>query len=83
MPKDRIIRVLLLSIVILLTINCILILRRPTTVSAQQNPYKMLIIPVNEDGKKAFEQAVNNEGYKLESFHLGSEWRTGVMILKK
>jgi hypothetical protein len=83
MQKDRTIKILLFAAVLLLTLNCFLKLREPTTVSAQQNPYKMLIVPVNDDGKKVFEDEVNKNGWKLHSFHLGSEGRPAVFILQK
>src|SRR5260370_7815451 len=59
MKTDTVTKLLLLSITVLLALN-LLVWNRPATAAAQSiDRYKMLVLPVNADGIKTFEQESN------------------------
>src|SRR5262249_31681745 len=79
--KDCLSKLLLLTIAVLLALN-LLAWFRPTPVVAEMSAkYKMLVMPTNADGVKAFEEATNRDGFAVESFHIaGQERNTAVAI---
>ncbi len=82
MKKDIVTKLLLLTVAVLLSLN-LLIWKRPTTAAAQApEKYKMLVLSVNGDGTKTFEEEINQNGWKLESFQVGGQ-NMAVAILKK
>ena len=84
MKTDTVTKLLLLSITVLLSLN-LLVWNRPTTAAAQSiDRYKMLVLPVNADGIKTFEEETNQNGWKMEAFQIaGQEHNMAVAILKK
>ena len=82
MSSFTVTKLLLLSIAVLLSLN-LLVWNRPTTAAAQSSDkYKMLVLPVNGDGIKAFEEETNQNGWRLESLQVGGQ-NMAVAILKK
>ena len=82
MKKDIVTKLLLLTVAVLLSLN-LLIWKRPMTAAAQApEKYKMLVLSVNGDGTKTFEEEINQNGWKLESFQVGGQ-NMAVAILKK
>ncbi len=82
MKNDIVTKLLLLTIAVLLSLN-LLMWNRPTNVAAQApEHYKMLVLPVNGDGIRTFEEETNQNGWKMESFLVGGQ-NMAVAILKK
>ena len=84
MKTDTVMKLLLLSITVLLSLN-LLVWNRPATAAAQSTDrYKMLVLPVNADGIKTFEEESNQNGWKMESFQIAEQKHNmAVAILNK
>jgi hypothetical protein len=75
MRQNWLVYVLLVVVIGLLAIEVIPALKRPTTVSAQSGfDWKVMIIPVNEDGRKRLEADLNNPP-------AGSAWGSATLYM--
>jgi hypothetical protein len=89
MRQNWLVYVLLVLVTVLLGIEVLPMLRRPATVSAQSAfDWKVMIITLNEDGRKRLEADLNNppggSAWNSVSLHMpGYAGGNAIAILKK